>query len=67
MRWAAAELEGITTVKKSKLEEYQLVEEELGTYEPLEMIVKYEGGHQSANAVQLLPMQGRRKCSEAHG
>jgi hypothetical protein len=49
-KWAECELEGLTVIKKSKLEEYQLIEEEIGTYEPLEMIVKYEGGHQSANA-----------------
>jgi hypothetical protein len=50
LRWAAAELEGVTVVKKSKLESYQIVEAEMGTYQPLEMIVKAEGGRHSPTA-----------------
>ena len=39
LRWAKREQEEKSTLKKSKLEAYQVVEGEEGTYEPLEMVV----------------------------
>jgi hypothetical protein len=50
LQWAAKELQGMTTVKKTKLEEYQIIEEEDGVYENLENIVIGEGGKDSAAA-----------------
>jgi hypothetical protein len=44
MRWVQQELEGVSTVTESKLEEYQKIDAEMGTYQPLEMIVQSEGG-----------------------
>jgi hypothetical protein len=49
LRWAARELDAITVVK-NKLEEWQKVEEEWGTYECLENIVIAEGGKDSLAA-----------------
>ena len=51
VQWAKTQLDQVTTVKQ-KLEKFQIVDEEIGTYEPLEMIAKYEGGKDSPSAWQ---------------
>jgi hypothetical protein len=50
MKWVQAELAKVTTIKKGKLEEYQKVSIDAGTYEPLEVIVVHEGGKASKTA-----------------
>lgn len=65
-RWAQQELEGCTTSRKSKLEEYQLVNEEMGVYEPFDMVVKHEGGRKSA-AAWIAAKNYCEKCMELGG
>lgn len=48
--WASKHMKAITTVTKSKLEDYQKVEEDWGTYECIENIVVKEGGKDSPAA-----------------
>jgi hypothetical protein len=52
LRWAAEQIDENSTIHKTKLESYQIIETEDGTYEPLEMIVMHEGGKDSPAAWQ---------------
>ena len=51
LQWAESTLEK-WTVTKSACEEWNQIDEETGTYEPLEKIIEHEGGMQSPSAVQ---------------
>ena len=50
LRWAAAEAESCMITTQTQLQEYQKINTECGSYEPLDMIVKYEGGRRSRDA-----------------
>ena len=50
LEWAKWQLEGITTETKSSLESWQQINEEVGTYEPFDMVLKHEGGRWSPAA-----------------
>jgi hypothetical protein len=52
LRWAQEQINENTTIQTTKLESYQIVDSEAGTYEPLEMIVVHEGGKDSPQAWQ---------------
>jgi hypothetical protein len=52
LKFAAMELDGITEVGRSKLEQYQVCNEDDGSYEPFENIVVAEGGKDSPAAWQ---------------
>lgn len=66
LKWAQQELSTITTVKQTKLEQYQIVDEELGVYEPFDMVVKYEGGRKSPAAWRAA-VNYCTKCMELGG
>ena len=53
-------------LKKSKLEAYQVVEGEEGTYEPLDMVVQHEGGRHSAQAWEAA-LNYLQRCMELGG
>lgn len=63
LRWAEMELQKVTEVKKTKLESWQTVDEEVGTYQPLEMIAKMEGGTDSTTAWQAALNYAERAMS----
>jgi len=65
LKWAQTEYEKIT-VKKTKLEEWKVVKGDIGTYEPLERVVYYEGGHHSASAWKAA-LNYVAKCLELGG
>ena len=46
------EFENATIAKQRKIESWKRVDEDIGSYEPLERIVKFEGGRHSASAWQ---------------
>ena len=60
LRWAQTQLE-LVTQTKSQLESYQKIDEDIGTYEPFEMVVKYEGGRKS-KAVYKAALNYAKKC-----
>lgn len=66
LKWAQQELASCTIVKQTKLEQYQIVDEELGTYEPFDMVVKHEGGRKSAAAWRAA-VNYCEKCMELGG
>ena len=66
LRWAKREQEEKSMLKKSKLEAYQVVEGEEGTYEPLEMVVQHEGGRHSAQAWEVA-LNYLQRCMELGG
>lgn len=51
LQWATSLLDQKTEIVKTRLQEWENVDEELGTYEPFERIVYFEGGRHSPAAV----------------
>ena len=66
LRWAEREQEEKSMLKKSKLEAYQVVDGEEGTYEPSEMVVQHEGGRHSVQAWEVATNYLKR-CMELGG
>ena len=47
LKWAQKMLDECTYSVRSELQEWQMVDTDIGTYEPVEMIIKHEGGKDS--------------------
>ena len=52
LKWAQTQWEKNTVQTKCKLQSWQTIDEESGTYEPFDRIIHFEGGKESKPAVQ---------------